>query len=233
MLCHDCISAAKTEVKKLVTILTADLGINKEDIDVYFSGNEGFHVHITNSNYEKLDSRQRAELVDYVMLKGSIPETFGAKYNFAKSEFSDIDDKGWLGRVSKQIFGSKSNKSKISKQLISEGYASFKQRLEQIPKEIGVRVDPNVTIDVHRIFRLGGTINSKSGLTKILCKDLAKFNPSHDACFIDEDKITITANCPVEFKLKSKKFGPYKNEQLTVPKYAAVYMICKGCATLT
>jgi DNA primase small subunit len=233
MLCSDCISAAKVEVKKLVAILTADLGINKENVDVYFSGNEGFHVHITNSNYEKLDSRQRAELVDYMALKGAMPETFGAKYNFAKSEFSNIDDKGWLGRVSKQIFGSKSNKSKVSKQIISEGYAAFKQRLEQTRKEIGIRVDPNVTIDVHRIFRLGGTINSKSGLAKILCKDLEKFNPSYDACFIDDEKVTVTANCPVELKLKSKKFGPYKNEQLTVPKYAAVYMICKGCATLT
>ncbi|MGI0003656.1 MAG: DNA primase small subunit domain-containing protein, partial [Candidatus Nitrosotenuis sp.] len=199
----------------------------------YFSGNEGFHGYVSNSNYEKLDSRQRADLVDYVMLKGIMPETFGAKYNFAKSQFADLDDRGWLGRVSKQIFSSKSNKPKLSKQLILEGYPAFKKRLESIQMEIGVRVDPNVTIDVHRIFRLGGTINSKSGLTKTLCNDIAKFNPSQDACFIDDDQITVTANCPVEFRLKSKKFGPYSNGQITVPKYAAVYMICKGCATIT
>jgi len=233
LLCTECISAAKNEVKKLTSILTVDLGIKKEDIAVYFSGNEGFHMYVSNSNYEKLDSRQRADLVDYVMLKGAMPETFGAKYNFAKSQFADIDDRGWLGRVSKQIFGSKSNKPKLSKQLISEGYQAFKKRLETVQIEIGAHVDPNVTIDVHRIFRLGGTINSKSGLTKTLCSDLAKFNPGQDACFIDDDKVTVTANCPVEFRLKSKKFGPYHNEQLTVPKYAAVYMICKGCATVT
>jgi DNA primase small subunit len=233
VLCTECISAAKNEVKKLLTVLTLDLGIKKENIEVYFSGNEGFHVYVSDSNYEKLDSRQRADLVDYVMLKGAMPETFGAKYNFAKSQFVDLDDKGWLGRVSRQIFGSKSNKPKISKQIISEGYTAFKKRLETVQIEIGVRVDPNVTIDVHRIFRLGGTINSKSGLTKTLCKDLTKFNPAQEACFIDDDKVTVTANCPVEFRLKSKKFGPYNNEQLTIPKYAAVYMICKGCATLT
>lgn len=232
ILCTDCISAAKAEVKKLITVLVNDLGIKKENIAVYFSGNEGFHVHVSNSDYEKLDSRQRAELVDYVTLRGALPETFGAKYNFAKSQFADLDDKGWLGRVSKQIFGSKSNKPKASKQLISEGYAAFKKRLEIAQSEIGIRVDPNVTIDVHRIFRLGGTINSKSGLAKTLCQDLAKFSPAHDACFIDDDEIAVVANCPVEFRLKHKKFGPYKNEQLTVPKYAAVYMICKGCATL-
>ncbi len=231
VLCTECISAAKNQVKKLITVLNEDLGIKKEDIMVYFSGNEGFHVYVSNSNYEKLDSRQRAELVDYVMLKGAMPETFGAEYSFARSQFADLDDKGWLGRVSRQIFGSKSNKPKLSKQLISEGYSAFKKRLETAQIEIGARVDPNVTIDVHRIFRLGGTINSKSGLAKTPCKDLVKFNPTHDSCFIDGDTVTVTANCPVEFRLKSKKFGPYNNEQLTIPKYAAVYMICKGYAT--
>jgi len=232
VLCKDCITAAKNEVVKLIDILKADLGI-KENIQVYFSGNEGFHVYVQNSNYEKLESRERAELVDYLMFKEAIPETFGAKLsNFTKSTFAEPDDKGWLGRVSKQIFGSKSNKPKMTKQIISEGYLAFKKRLEEMQKQIGVQIDPNVTIDVHRIFRLGGTINSKSGLVKVPCRDLTKFNPALDASFIDGDNVTILASCPVEFRLKNKKFGPYKKEQVTVPKYAAVYMICKGCATL-
>ncbi|MDG7050269.1 MAG: DNA primase, partial [Nitrososphaerota archaeon] len=49
----------------------------------------------------------------------------------------------------------------------------------------------------------------------------------------DDEKTTVLADCPVEFRLKNKKFGPYKKERLDVPKYAAVYMICKGCATIT
>jgi DNA primase small subunit len=233
VLCRDCIMAAKNEVKKLISILELDLGI-KEKIQVYFSGNEGFHVHVSNSSYEKLESRERAELVDYLMFKGAMPETFGAKVsNFAKSMFAEPDDMGWPGRVSKQIFGSKTNKAKISKQTISEGYLAFKKKLEGIQKQIGVQIDPNVTIDVHRIFRLGGTINSKSGLVKILCNDISKFNPASDACFIDDDEVTVLADCPVEFRLKNKKFGPYNKEQVTIPKYAAVYMMCKGFATLT
>jgi DNA primase small subunit len=224
--------AAKKEVKKLTTILTDDLAIKKEDISVYFSGNEGFHVYVSNSDYSKLESRERADLVDYVMFKGAIPETFGAKpSNFAKSQFSDIDDGGWAGRVAREVFGSKSNRPRATKQLIADGYLTFKKRLEEMHKSIGARIDPNVTVDVHRIFRLGGTINSKSGLTKMPCTDIEKFNPGTDACFMDDDSVTVTASCPVEFKLKNKKFGPYKNEQVTIPKYAAVYMICKGYAT--
>jgi DNA primase small subunit len=234
ILCKDCINAAKNETKKLLNILESDLGIKKEAIQVYFSGNEGFHVYVSNSNYEKLESRERAELVDYLMFKGAMPETFGAKLsNFTKSTFVEPDDKGWLGRVSKQIFGSKSNKAKSTKQIISEGYMAFKKRLDDAQRQIGVQIDPNVTIDVHRIFRLGGTINSKSGLVKTMCDDIEGFDPATDACFIDNDNVTVIANCPVEFKLKNKKFKPYHNEEVTVPKYAAVYMICKGCATLS
>ena len=231
VLCNDCIAGAKKEVTKLITILTSDLGIVSDNIKVYYSGNEGFHIHAYTPEYEKLDSRHRAELVDYISFRGAMPETFGAKTNFAKSVFSDLDEKGWLGRTSKAIFGSKSNKPKLSKQIIAEGYFSLKKKLESLQKEIGAQIDPNVTIDVHRIFRLGGTINSKSGLTKMPCQDLVQFNPGVNACFIDGDDITVLAYCPVPFKLKNKKFGPYHKEQVTIPKYAAVYMICKGCAT--
>jgi DNA primase small subunit len=94
-------------------------------------------------------------------------------------------------------------------------------------------VDPNVTMDIHRIFRLPGSLNSKSGLTKIFCKDLQKFNPYSESSFLNENTVEITANCPIEFKLKNKKFGPYDNEIATVPTYAAVYMICKNLATIS
>ncbi|MEM3172380.1 MAG: DNA primase small subunit domain-containing protein [Candidatus Nitrosotenuis sp.] len=234
VLCTDCISATKNEVRKLIAILVTDLGIKKDDIAIYFSGNEGFHVYVTNSEYEKLESRERSDLVDYIMFKGVMPETFGAKASdFAKSKFPDLDEKGWPGRMAKELFGSKSNRAKVSKQLISEGYLALKKRIDALQKSIGVQIDPNVTIDVHRIFRLGGTINSKSGLTKMACFDIAKFNPGVDACLIDGDAVAVTASCPVTFKLKNKKFGPYKKERVEVPKYAAVYMICKGYATLS
>ncbi len=97
---------------------------------------------------------------------------------------------------------------------------------------MGVKIDPNVTMDIHRIFRLPGSINSKSGLTKIFCKDLTKFDPYVDASFLDDGSVEVFANCPIEFRLKNKKFGPYTNEKVTIPTFAAAYMICKKLATI-
>ena len=85
--------------------------------------------------------------------------------------------------------------------------------------------------NIHRIFRLPGSINSKSGLCKIECASLDTFDPYVDACLLDDTNVEIYANCPIKFKLKNKNFGPYQNEKITIPRFAAVYMICKGFAT--
>ena len=232
--CERCIAESKKEVRKLLEILTDDLGIKSQEIGVYFSGNEGFHIHVASKGYQNLDSRERAELADYIMFNGAIPETFGmSKQKSSKASFANVDEKGWRGRIAKEIFGSKTRRSKIIQELFSGGYSVFQLKLEDLKKRIGVRIDPKVTMDVHRIFRLEGSINSKSGLSKILCKDLDSFDPFSEACLIDDQKVEVVANSPTSFRLKDEEYGPYINEKVFIPKYAAVYMICKGLADVT
>lgn len=229
--CKNCINESKKEVKKLIEILISDLGVQNEEIDTHFSGNEGFHVRVVNTDYQILGSQERADLADYVMFNGIMPETFGIrKQTNSKSLLPNIDDQGWRGRVAKTLFESKTRTSKITKQIISGGYSAFQLKLEEMHQVIGVKIDPKVTMDIHRIFRLEGSINSKSGLSKVPCKDLDKFDPFSDACLLSEEKVEIEATMPLPIKLKNKKYGPYNNERVSVPKYAAVYMICKGLA---
>ncbi len=232
--CKNCIEESKKEVEKLKNILIEDLGVEKNSIQIYFSGNEGFHVYVYNSQFQELGSRERSELVDYLMFRGTIPETFGMKkLRPSRQLFPEINEEGWRGRFSKEVFGSKSKRSKIISELINEGYSNFQRKLEILSKTVGAQIDPNVTMDIHRIFRLPGSLNSKSGLSKVKCNDLKQFDPYNDSSFLNEETIELIANCPVEFKLKKRKFGPYSNEKITVPTYAAVYMICKKLAVLS
>jgi DNA primase small subunit len=231
--CKNCIDASKEEVLKLSAVLVDDLSVAKENIHVYFSGNEGFHVYVYDSQFQEIGSRERSELTDYISLRGAIPETFGMKkLKQNRALFPDFNEKGWRGRFAKQVFGSKSKRSKIITELLANGYSSFQKTLDDVSENIGVKIDPNVTMDIHRIFRLPGSINSKSGLTKIQCDDLTKFDPYVQASFLSDDSVEVFANCPIEFKLKNKKFGPYTNEKVTVPTFAAVYMICKKLAIM-
>ena len=230
--CNDCIKSTKDEVVKLNQILTDDLGIDQQNIKIFFSGNEGFHIYVSKSEYDDVGSKERAEIADYIMFRGSIPETFGfRKFNMNKSSLPKFEDDGWGGRLAKHLYGTKSNRPKILQEVLSGGYTLFQKRLEDFRDSIGIKIDPNVTQDIHRIFRLPGSINSKSGLTKVFVEDLKKFDPYVDACFIDDEEVEVVANCPIEFSLKKKKFGPFNNEQASVPKFAAVYMMCKGIAS--
>jgi len=231
--CQNCTFESKNEVTRLLEILTEDFGIQRDEIQVYFSGNEGFHLYVINSNYQTLPSRERADLADYIMFNGIIPETLGMnKQNNSKSTLPDVNERGWGGRVARELFGSKSKRGKIIQAILSGGYSKFQVNLEDLRPKMGVKIDSKVTMDVHRIFRLEGSLNSKSGLSKIVCKDLKSFDPFSDACLLGDEKIEIVANCPISFKLKNKKYGPYEKEKITVPKYAAIYMICKGIADI-
>ena len=53
------------------------------------------------------------------------------------------------------------------------------------------------------------------------------------ACLIDDEQVEITTTTPIKFELKNKQYGPYENEKIELPRFAAVYMICKGIGTLS
>ena len=232
--CENCVSGLKKEILNLIKILTTDLQIQRENILVSFSGNDGFHLYVTNSAYNTLGSKERSDLSDYIMFRRAIPEAFGfKKANPSRSLFPELVEPGWRGRVATSLFGSKSNRSKGVTKVISDGYYAYRQRLEEMGKNsIGIKIDPNVTVDIHRIFRLEGSLNSKSGLTKLACENIINFSPYTDACLIDDKSVEVLAKCPTAFRLKNKKFGPYASETVSIPKFAAVYMICKGIANL-
>ena len=232
--CQNCVSGLKKETLNLIKILTADLQIPRENILVSFSGNDGFHLYVANSVYNTLGSKERSDLSDYMMFRRATPEAFVfKKANPSRSMFPELAEPGGRGRVAAGLFCSKSNRSKCVTKIISDGYYTYRQRLEEMGKNlIGVRIDPNVTVDIHRIFRLEGSLNSKSGLTKLACENIEKFSPYTDACLIEDKPVEVLAKCPIAFRLKNKKFGPYASETVSIPKFAAVYMICKGIANL-
>jgi len=232
--CQNCISGVKKEVLKLISTLTDDLHIPSDNITTSFSGNEGFHLYVKGSQYNQLGSKERGNLIDYIMFRNATPETFGFnKFKPSRSSFPEFNEPGWRGRVAKELFGSKSKRPKTISKIISDGYSTYRQKLVDIGKNsIGTKIDPNVTVDIHRIFRLEGSLNGKSGLTKLNCEYIEKFNPYSEACLIEDNQVEIFGKCPIEFRLKNRKFGPYTNERISVPKYAAVYMICKGIANL-
>ncbi|MDQ3868058.1 MAG: DNA primase [Thermoproteota archaeon] len=234
--CNKCVHSLKKEVMKLVNLLITDLGIKKNCIEVYFSGNNGFHLHILDTRFNTLDSRARADIVGYLMGIGMMTESIGVRkrpegiiIKFPKSGLSY----GWRKRIANKLGIDQMSTVKLNNIVQQKGgYDGFKEELSRLTREGGVRIDPNVTTDIHRIFRMPGTLNSKSGLAKMRCDDLELFDPFIDACLLGENEVNVKVKAHVNLKLKGQSFK-IKKQTERLPLYVAVYLICKGIAELS
>jgi DNA primase small subunit len=233
--CNKCIDASKKELKKLIGFLKEDLGLDMESIRIYFSGNNGFHIHISVDNFATLDSAARSDLAGYIIGTGLLPESVGVrKANDGKGFFVKYPrggiGYGWRKKMAEKFKVEATSVLKLQNVVTQAGgYSGFKSELEKTARELGVRIDAQVTTDVHRIFRMPETLNGKSGLAKTLCVNLDEFDPFSDACVIGDARIPVRVKCPVKFRLKGKSFNISK-ESAELPAYAGVFLICKGLA---
>ena len=237
--CNECMNSSKHQVRSLVDVLCDDLGVSYDEITIYFSGNDGFHLHVDHAAFRGIDKRARADLVDYITLNGLLPESMGMKKNskFDKNDLPDLSQSGWRGRFAKAAFGSKTRRATLMsefKKLPEESrYSKFQDMIKDAIDKIGIRIDPNVTVDIHRVFRMSHTVNSKSGMIKAPCTDdIDAFDPYVHAVISDTKTVSVTTSeCPVKFRLNDTRMGRYKNgERVDLPKYAATYLLCKGLA---
>ena len=235
--CTKCIKSLNVEVKKLIEILNDDFGIDSEYIFVYFSGNNGYHIHVIDKNFFHASAKKRNAFAQYLMGKGYLVENLGIRRNnegtLMPISNKILYNKGWRRRIFNSMYLHVQN-HKIDDKFVKK-YNKMQDtknnNIEDIINkhisDLSTKIDPNVTIDVHRIFRLAGSINSKSGLIKAFCKDLDSFNPLVDACFIGDSNVEIESKLNVKISLKGKQFS-IKTGNNMVPEYMAAYMICKG-----
>jgi DNA primase small subunit len=240
--CNKCMSALKKEVKRLVAVLIDDFGIEEKTVSVYFSGNNGFHIVVSDNSFSTLDSGARSDIVSYLTGTNLKTENIGVRkgsgipgsdflIKFPKSGISY----GWRKLIADKLGIDRASVIKLGNVVQRNGgYEGFKAELGKMAKTLGMKVDPQVTMDIHRIFRMPGTINSKSGLVKMRCNDFEYFDPLNDSCLLadNEVKVNTKVSSQINFKLKGQSFR-IKENNLNLPLFAAVYLICKGLAEVT
>jgi len=182
----------------LIGFLTNDFGVSSASISVYFSGNRGYHLHVDDKRFEAMDSSARAEIANYIKGTGLIQQQ-GSDYAPAG---------GWAERMA------------------SSGTESLK--LERVVYAFSSRINESVTTDIHRIFRMPGTLHGNSGLLKMRVHDLQAFRPDYDPVVLGDEEIALSVQGSPAFSLKGKTFGPYSSEEPVLPTYAAVYLMTKG-----
>ena len=221
--------------------LIPDFGIDKNDVEVAFSGNRGYHIYVRNDDVKILNALGRREVSEYVMGVGLDVKLFTSK--------REINAVGWGKRFrqaaldyvknsSRKAFKTDENKRYAVEQIMNGNYdvvrgfeESIQKQLDKMKANITSQIDQGVTLDVSRLIRLPSTIHGGSSLLcdYINLNKLENYNPFKDAVVFGSEEVKVKmAEDVSEFVLKEQSFGPFKKEQeVALPEFAALFLIAK------
>ena len=211
-------------------------------LSIFFSGNKGYHLTVESLVYEKLDKHERREIVNYVLAKELDLKYMGFD---KKTSFQDLilrlpqsNEPGWRGRLIQffenyedNSFANFNKTEKVAK-IYNSKNIRFNTLFDEGIKKIRSTIDPLVTSDTSRIFRLPNSLHEKSGLCKTLCNSIDSFDPYTQSVVLDNEPIKIDINFSPKFTLKGVSYGPYKKTTLSLPKYAGVYLMSNKLAEI-
>ncbi|HUY00858.1 MAG TPA: DNA primase small subunit domain-containing protein [Candidatus Deferrimicrobium sp.] len=260
--CEKCMEIAKSEIITIIEeFLSKDFGLNPHnELYIVFSGRRGYHIHVENEFIRELDTNARREIVDYIMGHGLVPKYLGFDPKSSEQKKPNILDLGWRGRMPRFVLRllEESMPDELKKLLIGIDVDSAKQELisqlksnnppwsfakigektwsnliQTAVNKYGGKLDQPVTIDIHRLIRLPGSLHGATGflVKKLSFNELEKFDPfSHAWVFQGTRKILIKET--PQFRIGNDIFGPFQNETIELPTSAAVYLMSKGLAYL-
>ncbi|MDV3278255.1 MAG: hypothetical protein LYZ69_07300 [Nitrososphaerales archaeon] len=214
--CGTCLSAAKDHALRVLDFLTDDFAVSKDDVRVYFSGNRGYHIQVYDKRFEPLDQTGRAEVADY-MLGLSLPASQSiASLLRRRSAAQATAAYGWMRRITTYT-QAKSGYTGTLQKLVSEATSS--QR---------ALIDASVTTDIHRVFRLAGTLHGNTGMAKMRMNSFESFDPQTDPVVLSAEPASVrTSFCP-RFSIHGQVFGPFKSETVSLPTWAAISILTRG-----
>lgn len=102
--CSICLDSVKQEVIKLIEdFLVPDFAISEPSIEVSFSGNRGYHLHIKDDRFYALKSNERRQISDYITGRGINLKVFfpALGERAAALRGPKPGDPGWGGRLAK------------------------------------------------------------------------------------------------------------------------------------
>jgi len=197
-----------------------------------------------------IDLNQIIWMGERISEKSRISQLMGPKPN----------DSGWAGKIAKWIVRSIENETLegigINHTIAKKIYASKKDYVRlinqgrwdaaRIPNKRGVwqfavdrlkiklgdKIDQNVTADATKLIRLPDSLHGETGLIAKRVANIGEFDPLKESIAFGSGPLRIKVNKIHRFTINGQEFGPFENEEVELPEYAALYLICKREAFL-
>jgi DNA primase small subunit len=228
----NCIKRALQDAVKLRDILTTDLGF--KDVKIFFSGNRGFHVRVSDEAVLALNSEERRLIADYVSCENLDQERVFPTQKFKREErvvFSNVEY-GLRRRVKDEA--GKAGILRKDRLRNEEVFTISVDELLQILPSVCVTIDKVVTMDLSRLSRFVGSLNCKSGLKVVEVTDVSKFM---DYTYKDlspfKGKISITPL--VDFPglpIYGNRIDLRRGVKVELDAEDALYVVLKGLANI-
>ncbi len=103
-ICRNCLNSVKAETIKLVDeFLIPDFGFSQKELSINFSGNRGYHVHVSDKAVLSLDSAARKEITDYIAGIGVEMQEFFPTLGMRGKSLTGPKptDRGWAGKMAR------------------------------------------------------------------------------------------------------------------------------------
>jgi DNA primase small subunit len=215
--CKVCLDASRDHARRVLDFLTDDFGTAPGSVRVYFSGNRGYHLHVFDRRFELLDQLGRAEIADYIR-GGSLPppQTLASTIRRRPSGVQP-SGAGWMKRVDSYVEERRPGYTGTLQKLVS-GAVSAQRAL----------IDASVTTDVHRVFRLAGTLHGNTGMCKKRVESLDAFDPAVDPVVLSGEPVKVNVAFYPQFSVGGGSYGPFRSAVETLPTYAAVPILARG-----
>ncbi len=214
--CETCLDAAKEHTNRVVGFLMEDFGVERGAVRVYFSGNRGYHLHVFDKRFDRLDQQARGEIAEY-MRGSSLPLSQTIASTLRRRPTSGPQGTGWTRRITGYVDERRRDYGGTLQKLVSEAVSS--QR---------AMVDSSVTTDIHRVFRLAGTLHGNTGMSKMKIESVDKFDPQEGPVVLSAKPVSLKVGFYPRYRIKHKDFGPFKEETVVLPTYAAVSILTRG-----
>jgi DNA primase small subunit len=220
--CDVCLAAAKDHTLRVVDFLTEDFGVPHEVVRVYFSGNRGYHIQVSDERFYLLNQLARAEIADYVR-GASLPlsQTIASTLR-QRSVGVGPQGEGWTRRITEYVEVRREGSQETLQKLVSDAISSQK-----------AMIDSSVTTDVHRVFRLAGTLHGNTGMCKMRVESMGRFDPQRDPVVLSEKPVAVKVDFYPRFRVNGIEFGPFKSQMAELPAYAAVSILTRGLGEVT
>lgn len=110
----------------------------------------------------------------------------------------------------------------------------WSQFLNSIVAEERLEVDRQTSIDINKIIRVPNTIHGSTGLqAKVFALErLPSADPLAECVVMMENEVKVMNAVAPRFYLEGKWFGPFAHAEVSLPVYAAFYLLARGKAEL-